>query len=52
MAAEEALKESIRKDNLKLKADQKMVIGTGFSMDITEFFAFTKKQEYASPHPD
>jgi hypothetical protein len=31
-------------ENLKKMSSQKMVVGTGFSMDVTEFFQFKKKE--------
>jgi hypothetical protein len=40
------LKQELLKENLKQNANQKMVVGTGFSMDVTEFFQFEKKKEY------
>lgn len=41
---EQQIKEELMKENLKIKSNQKMIVGTGFSMDITDYFQFEKKK--------
>jgi hypothetical protein len=41
---EEKLKEAVRLDNLKLKIEKKVIVGSGFTFDMTDFFRFKKKE--------
>jgi hypothetical protein len=37
--------EQLRANQQEMSADKKVVVGTGFNFDITDFFKFKKKQE-------
>lgn len=41
---EKKINQFLHSENLKQTANEKMVVGTGFSMDVTEFFQFKKKE--------
>ncbi len=44
--AKAQMEENIRKEQLKMKAERKIIVGSGFSFDMTDFFKFKKKDEY------
>lgn len=41
----EKLESAIRQEQLNIKAERKIFVGSGFTFDMTDFFKFKKKKE-------